>query len=641
MQRKIADWSAVQHKARSTGGVILAALLALLLSGCSGGGGGEDPVPLPLPAPPTGVTATTGNEQVALSWNAVSGATSYNVYTSSSSPVTTASSKTTVIGTDTTVSTLTNGNAVFAAVTAVNSTGESALSSEVCAVPTPGSTTGLTLYDALCGSTLNNSKWTTPSFTRGVSDGAMVLSTRTSNMEAESSRGLVYSTSATVTASGQRVTTLQSSITVPAAAASRQGGAEIRATLRLAYQPAASRLDFPAGSLDQLTFQVGLQDVGNGLVAFRSLNHCDNASCNTSSSTGITFVDAAGFSGSAPAAYDTSYTVRVSLNEATSVFSWSISGGALGTISGTADASGYLGANSNWAALGASPLAAAGFLSAQLRTRVRDAAGGSAGRISARFDDVLVGFNNAAAALWDDFSATSTNSGPLQLRADRWTPGEHSITLPGGGLVEQSRITSQSASGVSHFQGLIFSDRMANTLQADVTVNACSNSASTGTNRVELEGRFYNDGTPGTTPPNMNQANSSVGDIQAYLILDCAQGTARFQIIRWNSQSPLQGTILSNFANSLVPLGAAPIVGSMHTLRVTWDPGTRLFTFQVDDATPVVVNPTTVNPHMSIAAPYAGPATSPIRTIGAFLSVSGVGGTASMDFLVNNVFTAP
>jgi hypothetical protein len=630
MHPKIADSNSLHGKTRLMAGVILFAFVAALLNGCGGGGGNGESAPLPTPPPasPTGMTPTTGNGQVALSWAPVSGATGYNVYTSSTSPVTTASSKTTVSGSSTTLTGLTNGNPQFAAVTAVNAGGESALSGEVCAVPTP------------CGSSFDSSKWQPSLFTRGVSSGAMLLSTRASNMEADSSRGLGYSTSAVVTASGQRVTTLQASITVPAAAASLSGGAQTRAILRLAYQPPATRFDFPAGSLDQLTIQVGLQDVGNGLLAFRSVTHCDNASCNTSSSTGITFVDAAGFSGSAPASYDTTYSVRVSLNETTGVFSWSISGGTLGTVSGTADPSAYIAGSANWAALGANPLAGAGFLSAQLRTRVRDAAGGSAGSISARFDDVLVGFNNAAAALWDDFGGMGTNSGPRELRADRWTPGEHSMTLAGAGLVEQNRITSQSSSGVSNFQGLIFSNPSANTLQADVTVRECSNS-STGTNRVSLEGRFYNDGTAGTTAPNVNQANSALGDIQAYLILDCAQGTARFQIIRWNSQSPLQGIMLSNFANSSVPMSGTPIIGDMHTLRMAWDPVTRLLTFQVDNATPVVVNPTTVNTHMSIAAPHVGPANSPVRAIGAFLSVSGAGGTATMDFMVNNVFTAP
>jgi hypothetical protein len=625
----------------STAALLVAAFLVALTSGCGSGGGDSPPAPPPLLSPPIGVTATTGNAQVALSWAAAPGATSYNIYTSSTSPVTTAGTRTTVSGTATTIPALANGSPIFAAITAVNAAGESALSSEVCAVPTPASTSGLTLYDPLCGSTLNGSKWQVPPlFTRGVSAGAMVLSSRAWNMESTSSRGLVYQTSASVNASGQRVTSLQASITVPSATASRNGGAGIRAALRLAYQPPATRFDFPAASLDLLTVQVGLQDVGNGLVAFRRVSHCDIASCPSDSSSGIIFVDSTGFAGSAPAAYDTTYTVAVSLNETTGVFHWSISGGSLGTVSGTANPGAYLAGNANWSALGANPLAGAAFLNAQLRTRLIDESGGSAAGISAAFDDVLVGFDNAPAAPWDDFSGSGANSGPLELRADKWTPGEHSMSLSGGGLMGHHRITSPGTGSLTHFQGLLFSDPTPDTLQADVTVNACANSSSNGTNRIELEGRFYNDGTAGTTAPNVNRANSAVGDIQAYLVLDCIAQTARFQVIRWNTQSPLQGITLSNFANSLVPMGAGPFVGKVHTLRMKWDPATRLLTFQVNGATPVVVDPTTVNAHMSIAAPYAGPANSPVRTIGAFLSVSSANATASIDYVVNNVFIA-
>ena len=460
-------------------------------------------------------------------------------------------------------------------------------------------------------------------------------------MESTTGRGLVYSTAALVNAGSQRVTSLQASITVPSATASRSGGAGIRAAVRIAYQPPATRLNFPGGSLDLLTIQVGLQDVGNGLVAFRRVSHCDTPSCATDSLSGITFADSAGFASSAPASYDTSYIVSVSLNETTGVFSWSISGGTLGTVSGTANPSVYLAGNANWSALGANPLAGAGFLNAHLRTRLIDESGGSDASISATFDDVLVGFNNAAPTLWDDFSGSGANSGPVELRADKWTPGEHSLGLAGGGLVSHGRITNHGAGSLSHFQGLALSDATANTLQADVTVSACGNSSSGGTNRVELESRIYNDGTAGTVPPNGNQVHSAVGDVQAYLVLDCIAQTARFQIIRWDTQSPLQGTTLSNFANSLVPMGVAPVVGNMHTLRMKWDPATRLLTFQVNGGTAIVVDPTTVNTHMSIAAPYAGPANSPVRTIGAFLFVTSPNATATMDFKVNNVFTAP
>jgi hypothetical protein len=617
-------------------------LLTLLASGCSGGGGDGTPPPAPTPPSAPTVTAAPGNGQATLTWAAVSGATSYNVYTSPTSPVTTADTKTNVTAAGTTLPGLTNGTPIFVAVTAVNTAGESALSSEACAVPTAASTAGLTLYDPLCGSNLDAAKWRTPLFSRGVANGAMVLSTRASNMEANSSRGVVYSTSATVNAAtGQRVTTIEADITVPAATASRSGSAEIRAILRLAYQPPVTRFDFPAGSLDQLTIQVGLQETGNGLSAIRRVNHCDNPSCTSSGSTGIAFADSPGFSGEAPASYDTTYSVTVTLNETTGVFQWTITGPNL-NVSGTADPTAYLASNANWTALGPNPLAGPGFLSGLVRTRLLDDAGGSSGTISALFDDVQVGFNNAAPALWDDFSGAGGNSGPTQLSADKWTPGNTSIALTAGSLSEQVQITSVSTNGVIYFQALPLDDVTVNTLQADVNISSCSNNSGNGTDSVSLEGRFYNDGTPGTTPPDNNQQHSAVGDIQAYLILDCVAQVARFQVLRWESTGT---TILSNFANSTVPVGSAPIIGNTHTLRMAWDPVNHLLTFQVDDATPVQVDPTTFSIYMTTPAPYLKPPNSPVKAIGSynrvFASPSAVGKIASINFKVNNVFTAP
>jgi fibronectin type 3 domain-containing protein len=103
------------------------------------------PVP-PPPATPTGLAATAGNAQVSLNWNASTGATSYHVKRSTASGSETqisapASNSFTDTG-------LTNGTKYFYVVSAVNSGGESANSSEVNATPTapaapPATPTGL------------------------------------------------------------------------------------------------------------------------------------------------------------------------------------------------------------------------------------------------------------------------------------------------------------------------------------------------------------------------------------------------------------------------------------------------------------------------------------------------------------------
>jgi len=92
------------------------------------GGGGTPP-------PPTGLAATPGNGQVTLSWGASSGASSYNVKraTTSGGPYTTIA--TGVTSTSYTNTGLTNGTTYFYVVSAVNSFGESANSTQVSATP--------------------------------------------------------------------------------------------------------------------------------------------------------------------------------------------------------------------------------------------------------------------------------------------------------------------------------------------------------------------------------------------------------------------------------------------------------------------------------------------------------------------------
>ena len=87
------------------------------------------------PATPTGLTATGGNAQVTLNWNAASGATSYTVKRSTYSGgfyTTIASGTASTSYTDTG---LTNGSIYYYMVSAVNTAGESAASSEMSALP--------------------------------------------------------------------------------------------------------------------------------------------------------------------------------------------------------------------------------------------------------------------------------------------------------------------------------------------------------------------------------------------------------------------------------------------------------------------------------------------------------------------------
>lgn len=95
------------------------------------GGGGQPP------AAPTNLLATAGNAQVALSWTASSGATSYNVdrSTTNGGPYSTIASPTNTIYTDNGVN---NGTTHYYVVTTVNSPGQSDNSNQASATPAAG-----------------------------------------------------------------------------------------------------------------------------------------------------------------------------------------------------------------------------------------------------------------------------------------------------------------------------------------------------------------------------------------------------------------------------------------------------------------------------------------------------------------------
>lgn len=126
------------------------------------------PVPT-VPAAPTGVTATGGTNQVAISWGAVSSATSYNLYYSTSSGVTKANGTKITNATSPTVQTgLAAGTAYYYIATAVNSAGEGAASNQVAAttlaaVPTPTAPAAPTAVTAVGGANQATITWTAAS----------------------------------------------------------------------------------------------------------------------------------------------------------------------------------------------------------------------------------------------------------------------------------------------------------------------------------------------------------------------------------------------------------------------------------------------------------------------------------------------
>lgn len=117
-----------------SGCFVIIFFISLLMVGCGSsgsGGGGHTGNP---PAVPTGLTATAGNQRIMLSWNATSGATTYNLQrgTTSGGPYATVSSPTATSYTDTG---LTNGTTYYYVISAANSYGQSANSTQVSATP--------------------------------------------------------------------------------------------------------------------------------------------------------------------------------------------------------------------------------------------------------------------------------------------------------------------------------------------------------------------------------------------------------------------------------------------------------------------------------------------------------------------------
>jgi hypothetical protein len=182
--------------------------------------------------------------------------------------------------------------------------------------------------------------------------------------------------------------------------------------------------------------------------------------------------------------------------------------------------------------------------------------------------------------------------------------------------------------------------------RADVTISASTVAAAAGSeNRFVLTRALYNDGLPGGTPPNVNQPNSAVGDVQAQVTLTPSE--ARFVLFHSSSAAVPSGPPLTKNAFNPLPISAAnPLgVGTTHTISIRWNPTAHTVAFQLDDAAPIVVDPTSASdPYMASPAAIvdAHPHVASTILAGvAALGPEGAGSTESATFRLNNLIVSP
>lgn len=613
----------------------------LALAAC-GGGGGTPPVPgtpaVPTSAP-SGVAATPGNGKLTVSWSAVSGATSYKVYYGPAEGVTASSPSVTSTTTSVDVTSLSNNTPYYLTVAAVNEGGSSALSSEACGVPSVGAaisaSNGLTVWDPLCSSSFDGSKWINPRFGRNIQSGAAVLAVSADNLEPFSTRGLRPSTSLFVPLSAsKRVTNLEAVVSVVQSGALVTGSAQTRAELAISYQPAANRLAFSGGSTKAIFAQVGIVDDGTGPQFRRVVGRCTVASCATTDiATGIVYTDNT-FPQLQTASYDTAYTFRLALDELTHIFTFEVSGGALvGTLRGTADATALF---TNQAVDRVNDISAA-----QLRVRVQDAgSGGGNASNKATFDNIQVGFNTGSAAApaplsaYDDFSGAGGNSGP-DFVLTKWTTGESSADSSNGRLALHNKMTGVPFSNYSQDIQFRISTTQPTAISADATVTSITLPATTGPSTAQnvfIRLTLYNDGSSAVP---FNQT----GDVSAGIALDA--GGAFFYAFKCTAPTCGSATDMQTGSTALAAGSIAFGLNTTHTLRISYDPTSHAITYSVDDGAATVVDPTTVNSHIGTAATYAIPPNAPFARVGTFNRVFATGENGAVDGYVNNFMIKP
>lgn len=131
--------------------ILATALVAVVMAGCGGSG---DP-----PSAVTALSVTPGDTVNTVQWSAVDGATSYNLYWSDASPVTTSSNVIADASSPFRHAGLQNGKTLYYRVTAVNKHGESGLSAEASGRPVGPPPAAVSSLSVEPGDELNTVQW--------------------------------------------------------------------------------------------------------------------------------------------------------------------------------------------------------------------------------------------------------------------------------------------------------------------------------------------------------------------------------------------------------------------------------------------------------------------------------------------------
>jgi hypothetical protein len=387
--------------------------------------------------------------------------------------------------------------------------------------------------------------------------------------------------------SGGQVTTLASDIVLTSA--SQTGDTIARAQIDLFFQPAANRvIESDAGNKNMLIARIALQPgtTAGTYVAIRQLFECTTPNC--SASQGIGTPTGTWTNTGVAITPGTAYTVSISYTAA-KVFTFSISGGTIpaGTTA-TIDA-----------ATGTPPfpvdVSAANFNRARLVSALRGGpTGGGDGAVSATFDNVQVGVNFGAAALFDDFG-TGT-----QFDTSKWNFGEETAHVASGALA----VTLKQQDFESPRVSMELASASTSAFQADVTVTQYSHVGG-GDIRAALQTTLYNDGSSGSGAANVNAPDSQVGDLIASVGMTGTQ--AVYAVVRCDTVACEQATFLKPYT----ALGAVTL-GTTHTLYVNWDAPTHQVVFKLDGNAPVAFDPVGAGYAVSSAAPRV-----PLKRLGA------------------------